>query len=206
MPVGSRLHGILQPPWFNAVSKIQKLKQTHDINLRFLQNKPSFRETNYTTMLLGLPCGKPRTLVTQATGCAHTCYLNIRTQCHAPLKVLHYQIGIWLHASPWRPLNPPIYIAQESGTHTMLHAPSCATWFFGFSSTCRWTSHAPAMSRKHLLISFDVITPHQQSRKHVHISLIHVSPSYVINHVARHVSSVALSAPRHLADYWPGPT
>ena len=59
-----RLHGISQPPWLSAVSKIHKLKQTRDINLRFVQNKPSFRETNYTYMLINLLCGKPRTPIT----------------------------------------------------------------------------------------------------------------------------------------------
>ena len=60
----SRLHGISQPPWLSVVSKIHKFKQTRDINLRFVQNKPSFRETNYTYMLISLLCGKPRTSVT----------------------------------------------------------------------------------------------------------------------------------------------
>ena len=34
----------------------------------------------------------------------------------------------------------------------------------------------------------------------------HVKPSHVISHTARHISSVASSTPRHLADYWLGPT
>ena len=54
----------------------------------------------------------------------------------------------------------------------------------------------------HLTSPDDVINPRQPPRKHVHVSKSHVSP----RHVIRLVSSVASSAPRHLANYWPGPT
>ena len=42
--------------------------------------------------------------------------------------------------------------------------------------------------------------PRQQPRKHIHVSMSHVSP------LSSHVSSVASLAPRHLAGRWPGLT
>ena len=35
---GSRLHGISQPPWLSAVSKIHKLKQSCDLTLQICAN------------------------------------------------------------------------------------------------------------------------------------------------------------------------
>ena len=57
------LHSISQPLWLNAVSKIHKLKKTHDINIRSMQIKASLDETNHTDMLHGLSWSKPRKLV-----------------------------------------------------------------------------------------------------------------------------------------------
>ena len=55
---GSRLHGILQPPWLCAVSKSNN--QAVPLPIRFVHIKTSPVETNPTDVLLGLPRGKPR--------------------------------------------------------------------------------------------------------------------------------------------------
>ena len=64
LSVGFRLHGISQPPWLSAVSKIHKLKQTRDINLRSVQIQASLDETNHKDVPQGIPQEKPRSPIT----------------------------------------------------------------------------------------------------------------------------------------------
>ena len=176
------------------MSKIHKLKQTRDINLRFVQNKPSFRETNYITMLLGLSCGKPKTPVT----------LSHLMRPHALLE--HSDtIPRAAEGSPLLDQNLATRAAMKALQSDDLHSlriwdsydVTCALTHcpvFCFSSTCQRTSPVLATRWKYLPISSNVITPRQQPCKHDHVSLIHVSPSYVLSHAARHISSVTTSA------------
>ena len=69
---GSRLHGILQPPWLCAVSKSNN--QAVPLPIRFVHIKTSPVETNPTDVLLGHSRGKPRNLVNR----------NLPTRPHAP--------------------------------------------------------------------------------------------------------------------------
>ena len=157
-------------------------------------------------MLLGLSCGKPKTPVT----------LSHLMRPHALLE--HSDtIPRAAEGSPLLDQNLATRAAMKALQPDDLHSlriwdsydVTCALTHcpvLCFSSTCQRTSHITATRWKYLLISSNVITPRQQPCKHAHVSLIHVSPSYVLSHATRHVSSVTTSAPRHLVDYWPGPT
>ena len=73
---------------------------------------------------------------------------------HAPSQILDSQLGSQSHALPRRPCRPPIYLAWESGGHTMLHAPTHAVWVSVLPPCTDTRHHAPSTR---LRIHVDVI-------------------------------------------------
>ena len=176
-------------PWLNLISDLRKSKP------RLTKPTPQTCSTAYRDQNPGT---RPPMVAARAT----TRGQRLLELLHMPLQILDSQLRSQSHEPPRRLYRPPIYLAWEFGGHTTLHAPPRATWVSGFSSMCRWTTHTHHRRLEnwcwcHLTSLDDVITARQQPCKHRH-----VSPKHVINHV----SSVALSTQRHLADRWLGST
>ena len=119
----------------------------------------------------------------------------LRKISHAPPQIPHFQIVFLVHAPPWRPPRPPIYRSWDSSPHPTLHTPSRASRISGISCTRRWTTctrHPRAEKLRQLNMTSSLDTSARAT------SALDMSTG--------HVSSVASSTPRHLADRWPGPT
>ena len=114
---------------------------------------------------------------------------------HTPPQIPHFQIVFLVHAPPWRPPRPPIYRSWDSSPHPTLHAPSRASRISGISCTRRWTTR----------------TRHPRAKKLCQLNMtssldMSARAASALDTSTGHISSVASSAPRHLADRWPGPT
>ena len=117
----------------------------------------------------------------------------LRKIFHAPPQIPHSQIVFLVHAPPWRPPRPPIYKTWDSGPHPTLHAPSRASRISGISCTCRWTTRTRHPRTEKLRQLNMTSSPDTSAR------------ATSSDTSASHVSSVASSAPCHLADRWLGP-
>ena len=118
----------------------------------------------------------------------------LRKIFHAPPQIPHSQIVFLVHASPWWPPRPPIYRTWDSGPHSTLHAPSRASRISGISYMRRWTT-CTRHPRTEKLRQLNMTSSPDMSAR-----------ATASDMSASHVSSVASSAPCHLADRWPGLT
>ena len=135
----------------------------------------------------------------KAMPCATTRFSCLRKISHALRQIPHFQIVFLVHALPWWPPRPPIYRTWDFGPHSNLHAPLHAFRISGISCTCWWTTrthHPRAKKLRQLNMTSSLDTSTRAT------SALDTSSDASTSHV----SSVASSAPRHLAYRWPGPT
>ena len=129
---------------------------------------------------------------------------------HAPPQIPWLPDRVRAHAPPWRPRRPPICLLKKYGFQPMSHAPPRATWISGYSSTHPWTCmllpRAEISCWCHLTSPDDVISPCQHHASTSTSARATSTLDMSLDTSASHVSSVASSAPRHLAYRWPGPT
>ena len=194
LPAGSRLHDILQPPWLYVVSKSNKPSKLW-LNIRSVKSKPRLTKPTPQTCSTTSRNQNPEIWSPKALPRATTRLNCLRKISHAPPQIPHFQIVFLVHAPPWRPPRPPIYRSWDSGPHQTLHAPSHASRISGISCTRRWTTRT-RHSRAEKLRQLNMTSSLDTSTK----------TTSALDTSTGHVSSVASSAPRHLADRWPGPT
>ena len=171
--------------------KILRPKQSMPLPIRSAQIEASLDETNHIDVLHGLSWPKPRKLV--STG------IYMRRPRSSTYSMCRHRFFT------------PRYISITMKALSSINLRSLRIWPL-YDSTYALTSLPKFWP--HLYAPVDNARSHTRwwtmlmssMTSFVDVIKCHVSPSYVSSHTARHVSSVASSAPRHLADRWTRPT
>uniref|UniRef100_A0A7N2LGJ5 Uncharacterized protein n=1 Tax=Quercus lobata TaxID=97700 RepID=A0A7N2LGJ5_QUELO len=142
-PHNSKLHGISQPPWRSAVSKIHKLKQTRDINIRSVHIKPSPDETNKTYVLHGISRPKPRNPTSNGS---RTCH-HARPMAPGTLTRAAEDSRLPARISVTRAAKPALSSSDPFGLRICSHASTSTSALVHVSDTSSATS--AVSSRQH---------------------------------------------------------